>query len=633
MDIDSHKEKLFQEFPPISTSEWEKKIKEDLKGADYEKKLIWKTEEGFDVRPYYRSGDLRELGYLNTVPGEFPYTRGNRIGDNNWCIRQDIREEAIGEANRIAREAVQRGADAIGFPVKEIASHKQMNQLLEGIDISKTGIHFLSSRSYPLTLELFNYEINHRKLDGRTINGSLNFDPVSYLLLHGDFWVSAENNMDEAEYLVNTIRKKIPGFRAITVNGQLFGNSGSTLVQELAFSLASANEYLAGLTEKGIAVDEITPRIQFSFGIGSVYFLEIAKLRAARLLWAFLVDQYKPARKESARMFIHATTSLWNKTVYDPYVNMLRTTTEGMAGAIGNADSMSILPFDSAWRGADDFSRRIALNQQLILKEEANLNQVADPSAGSYFIENLTHSVAAHAWDLFKTIEGKGGMIRCIREGFIQDEIEKSSKKKDVDIARRNTVLIGTNQYPNLSETLPETESASSEAPAEPEKKSIYRKLRPTRGSEAFEKLRMATDRFVAQGNKRPSVFLLETGNLAMRKARAMFVTNFFGCSGYEILNPTGFDNPEEGATAAIESGARLVVICNSDEEYPIVAPAIVAGIKRIKPDAILIVAGYPKETADGLTSAGIDDFIHIRSNLLDTLKKYQEIMGIPDQR
>jgi methylmalonyl-CoA mutase len=559
-------------------------------------------------------------------PGEFPFIRGNRTDGNRWCIRQDIMTESVEEANRFAKNAIGRGADALGFRVKEIDSHRLMNNLLDGIDILETAIHFTASRSYPLTLELFLYEISHRDLDGKKIHGSLNFDPVSFLLLHGDFYVSWENNMDEAEYLVNTVLKRLPSFRAITVNGHLFGDSGATIVQELAFSLASACEYLAALTGKGFSVDRLTPLIQFGFGTESEYFPEIAKLRAARLLWSTLVNQFHPQTKETARMFIHAVTSGWNKTIYDPYVNILRTTAEGMAAAIGNADSLEIRPFDAVYEDPGEFSSRVARNQQLILREEAYLDQVADPGAGSYFIEILTDSIASHAWELFKQVEGKGGMLECIRTGFIQEEIEKSREKKMSDMALRKTVAIGINQYPNPEESLPgcpgipeETDSSS------PETK--YRTIRPYRKSAAFEKLRMETDRFVSDGNKRPSVFLLTMGNLAMRKARAMFTANFFGCAGYTLVDNPGFSSVEEGIKAAAGSGAEIVVICSSDEEYATIAQPLAEGIKKEKPSVIVMVAGHPAGLVETLKAAGVDDFIHVRSNLLETLQNYQGLL------
>jgi methylmalonyl-CoA mutase len=619
--------KLFPEFPPVSTSQWEEKINADLKGGDYEKKLIWKTDEGISVKPYYRSEDLDGLEYLSVLPGEIPFVRGVKKGKNDWIIRQDVYTEDITEANRIALDAVSRGAGAVGLNARGITSHKQMQQLLNGIDITTTGINFISSRSFPLTLELFIYELAHRGLEGVKIEGSLNFDAIGFLLLHGNFYQSMQSNMDEAEYLIRTIVKRLPGFHAITVNGHLFQNAGATLVQELAFSLASGNEYMADLTSKGLPTGTLAESIRFSFGIGSNYFMEIAKLRAARLLWATIVEQYKPENPESARMFIHSTTSLWNKSVYDPYVNLLRTTTEGMSAAIGNTDSMSVLPFDFPYKDESEISRRIARNQQLILKEEANLDKIIDPAAGSYYIESLTNSIAMHAWDLFKLIEDKGGLIECIKSGFIQDEIEKSCRKKDMDIAQRKIVILGTNQYANPLESV----SANIEKPQETlnEELPVYKKLHIYRGARAFEEVRLATENAVANGKKKPSVFLLTIGNAGMRKARATFATNFFGCAGYEILDNAGFKTVEDGVRAALDSKAEIIVLCSSDEEYAAIAPAACKAIRSENKTTMILVAGYPKDLVETLKSEGVDDFIHVRTNVLEFLVNLQKKAGI----
>jgi len=627
MEKKDQNKKLFSEFPPVSTSQWEEKIVADLKGADYEKKLVWKTDEGINVRPYYRAEDLEGIEYLKALPGEKPYVRGVKKENNNWVIRQDIYTTDIEEANRIAIDAVSRGANDIALNVKEITTHKQIQELLKGIDITKTGINFFSSRSYPLTLELFIYEISHRGLEDVRIRGSLNFDAISYLLLNGDFYQSEKSNLDEAEYLIQTIRKKIPGFHALTINGHLFNNAGATLVQELAFSLASANEYMADLTSKGMPAGHVAEAIRFSFGVGSNYFMEIAKLRAARILWTTIVDQYHPENHESSKMFIHSTTSLWNKTVYDPYVNLLRTTTEGMSAAIGNTDSMSVLPFDFPYKDESEISRRIARNQQLILKEEAYLDKIVDPGAGSYYIENLTNSIATHAWELFKVIEEKGGLIECIKTGYIQDEIEKSCRKKDMDIAQRKIIILGTNQYANplesMSLKIEKTQMATNGSPSK------YKKLNIYRGARAFEEVRLATEHAVSIGKKKPSVFLLTMGNPGMRKARATFATNFFGCAGYDIIDNTCFKTVEEGVQAALGSKSEIVVVCSSDEEYASLVPPICNGIKTQNSEVMIIVAGYPKEQVETLKTAGVDDFIHVRTNVLDFLLQLQRKFGI----
>jgi methylmalonyl-CoA mutase len=623
----NERSKLFSGFPPVATSEWEAKILADLKGADYEKKLIWKTDEGFDVRPYYREEDLKDLDYLNSFPGEYPFLRGSGKSGNHWLVRQDFASTDLAEANRLALEAIARGATAIGLNATVVTTREQMQQLLANIDLPGINLNFIASKSYPLTLELLIYEMTGRGTPAADLRGSINFDPLGFLMLNGDFYINWRSNIEEAEYLLNTATRHLPSFRILTVNGHYFQDTGSTLVQEVAFTLASGSEYMAALTDKGFTAGNTGKRFLVSLAAGSNYFLEIAKHRAIRMLWARMMEPYGTGDPGASEVFIHSTTANWNKTLFDPYVNLLRTTTEGMSAALGNADSITILPFDSSFRQPGEFSRRIALNQQMILKEESYLDKVADPSAGSYYIENLTDSLIRHAWNLFLEVEGRGGFIEAFRSGFIQEEIRKSRERKEKDIDQRKMVLIGTNQYPNLLETLSDTpEPVQSRVK---EKAASYPILPPFRGSAAFDEIRLATERYVAKGNPKPSVFLFTMGNLAMLRARAGFATNFFGCAGYEIIDHPGFQTVEEGVVSALASGARILVICSSDPEYPQIVPEICRQI-RAKSQAIqILVAGYPKEQVEALQKAGVDDFIHIRSNLLDMLKKFNTLLGI----
>ncbi|MFZ4740122.1 MAG: methylmalonyl-CoA mutase family protein [Bacteroidales bacterium] len=625
--MDNKDAKLFSEFPQISTQEWEAVINADLKGADYEKKLVWQTLEGIKVKPYYRAEDLENLSYLKTNPNEAPFVRGNKTNNNCWDIRQDIDANDIIKANKVALDAIKRGATSIGLRVKEVKTQADMTALLNGVDVTKVKINFISSRSYPQTLDLFLGYLKANNIDSKQVWGSINFDPSSYLLLHGDYYTTFENNLTEAEYLLHLCEKSLPNFKVITVNGHFFHNAGASLVQELAFTLASANDYLYQLISKGNNIDKLTPTFAFSFAIGSNYFMEIAKIRAARLLWAEIVEQYNPSNEASKQVFIHNTTSMWNKTVYDPYVNMLRSTTEAMSAAIGGADSITILPFDESYKVTDDFSTRIARNQQIILKEESYLDKIADPSAGSYYIENLTNSIASFAWELFKKIEEKGGFAEAVKAEFIQTEIEKTAQIRDLELSSRKTTILGTNQYPNSTETMLDKIQEIEEDITE--KPSKYKRLNIYRGAEPFEELRLATEIYVNEGNKKPAVFLLTYGNLAMRKARATFATNFFGCAGYKIIDNNGFSSAIEGAKAALDSKAEIVVICSSDEEYIEIVPIVASTLKVGNPDINITVAGYPKEQIEEYKALGIDEFIHVKSDVITTLKAYQEFLGI----
>jgi methylmalonyl-CoA mutase len=621
MDDKLKSAKLFSEFPPVTTKQWEEKIIADLKGADYEKKLIWKTTEGINVRPYYRAEDLEQLEYLNVPPSEFPFVRNTKT-NNNWEIRQDIEETNPGRANETAVDAVARGAEGIGFNAKEIYNAEDLKVLLQNIDLTVTSIHFTSAVSFSLLCDLLIHEVEEQKIDASKVKGSFNFDPLTYFLMYAKFYKSAENNFNEAADIIKKIQKSLPGFYTITINGHYFHNAGASIVQELAFGLASANEYLAKLTGEGLIVDEVAPKIQFVFSIGSNYFMEIAKLRAVRLLWAKIVEQYNPKSPDSMKCFIHAVTSEWNKSTYDLYVNMLRNTTEAMSAAIGGCDSMTVNTFDNTIKKPDEFSERNARNTQLVLKKESYLDNVVDPSAGSYYIENLTDSIAEATWKLFLDVEDIGGFIKVAESGFIKTEIEKTCQKRDLDIAMRRQIILGTNQYPNLNESMLDKMTPHADL-------NKLGALKQYRGAGAFEALRLSTEAFENDGHKRPAVFLFTFGHLAMRKAREGFTTNFFGCAGYKIIDNTGFKTVEDGVAAAIKSEADIIVFCSSDDEYIDLVPKACKMLKKSNPDIRLVVAGNPVQLIDILKQSGVDDFIHVRSNLLDTLGKYHVWMGI----
>ncbi|MFP4468404.1 MAG: methylmalonyl-CoA mutase family protein [Bacteroidales bacterium] len=607
---------LFADFPPVSTKEWEDKIQVDLKGADYEKRLIWKSPGGLKIKPYYREEDLENLPHTKVLPGESPYIRGKKIKYNDWIIRQDFETPDPSEANKLALQAIDKGVDAVGFNATEVTAEAEMKTLLNGIDPETIHIHLVHGKSYP---ELLDYLI--AVTGNKKSKGSLNFDPLGYFVLYNKFYGSQEGNFQEARNVIEKAKSKLPGFFVLCVNGQHYHNAGASVVQELAFSLSQGNEYLARLTEMGLSVDDIAKHMQFSFGAGSNYFLEIAKLRVARMLWAQIVKQYKPADEDSEKMQVHVYTSNWNKTLYDPYVNLLRTTTEAMSGSIGGADSMTVEPFDTTYKRPDEFSYRMARNQQIILKTEAYFNKVADPAAGSYYVENLCDSIAKAAWDLFLEIEEKGGFIQYASNGLIRSEVEEVCQKRDMDIAMRKQVFVGTNKYPNTGERkLDKVEPRA--------KLSDLSGLRQYRGTQAFEALRMAVENHANKGFETPRVFMFTYGDPAMRKARASFASNFFGVAGYKIIDNLGFPDIESGVKAAIESGAEIVVLCSSDPEYLEMAPAA-SQIKQQSPDTQVVVAGNPKEAMDELNQAGVDHYVHVRTNVLEALTRYNELLEI----
>ncbi len=615
--------KLFTEFPPVSTEKWEEVINKDLKGADYEKKLVWKTIEGFKVKPYYRAEDLENIEYLDSNPSQFPYTRGKHADNNVWDIRQDIKEKDPTKANAFALDAVKRGATAVGFCAKEITTEEQMGSLLKDLYLTAISIHFNCSKDYLETLKLFVAVAKKNGFDTTQIHGSVNYDMYKHALTHGAFKKGEEGDLKYAADLIAYAKENLPQFRVLTVNGSLFNNAGSNIVQELGFSLAEANELVAKLTDMGCDATEVAKNIVFNFAIGGNYFMEIAKIRAARMLWSKIVEQYKPSCECACKAYINSTSSTWNKSIFDPYVNMLRTTTETMSAAIAGADSISVAPFDVAFKEADDFSYRIARNQQLLLKEESYLDKIVDPAAGSYYIENLTNSIAQYAWEHFLTIEDKKGFAAAIREGYVQDEIAKTAQQRDMDIATRKTTILGTNQYPNLTESMSTKIEKTGKCCCQCEKGTEVKTIEPYRGAEAFEHLRLATEK----SGKRPKVFMLTYGNLAMRRARSGFATNFFGVAGYEIIDNNGFKTVEEGVEAALASKAEIVVLCSSDDEYAEITETACKLLKgKVKS---IVLAGFPKEMVETYKGYGIDEFIHVKTNVLESLTAFQKLMGI----
>ena len=620
-------QKLFAEFPPVSTEQWESVIAVDLKGADYEKKLVWRTAEGFNVRPYYRAENLDGIKYLGSQCGEFPYVRGTGK-DNNWRIVQTIEVGCPKEANAQATVLLTKGVESIGFVIgdKEFSA-ADLDTLLSGISVKNTELVFSGCAT---KAGLFIDKMDKEGVDPETVRASFVLDPiVKKLTLKGT--MACKNGQCKGfENLASLISKgaAYKRIRFVNVSGEIFHNSGSTIVQELAFTLAAGHEYVVKLMEQGLSVDQVAPALRFSMAISSNYFMEIAKFRAARLLWANIMAPYNPSRGCASKMKVHAVTSKWNMTVYDPYVNMLRGTTEAMSAAVSGVHSIEVLPFDTPYEKPTDFSARIARNVQLLLKEESHFNQVCDAAGGSYYIENLTNSIAEQAWNLFRQVEEKGGYIAAFEAGFIQDQVEASAAKKNSNIATRRETLLGTNQFPNFNEVADEaitedvvTGKSTCKCGCASQAADGVRPLKPYRGAMAFEQMRLKVDR----SGKQPKAFMLTCGALAFARARAQFSCNFFACAGIRVQDNTYFKSVEEGVKAALEAKAEIVVICAADDDYATLAPE---AFKLLGDKAIFVVAGAPA-CKEELEAQGIKNFISVRNNVLETLQYYLKELGI----
>ena len=617
----ANKEKLFSEFQAPTTQEWLDKIEVDLKGADFQKRLVWRTNEGFDVQPFYRREDLANLKTPDALPGEFPFVRGNKKDSNEWYVRQNIKVDDPVEANQKALDILNKGVDSIGFRFGgDKVSAEFLETLLKDIRLDIVEVSYRTCPRHALELAqlLVKYFEKHG-YDKEKIVGGVGFDPIDKMLQKGK---DTTPLLEVAPQLVETL-KDYPNLRCIMVHSDTLNNAGAYIVQELGYALAWGNEYLQQLVDAGVDVDTAAKSSKFYMGISENYFMEIAKFRAARLLWAQIVKQYEPKCDCACQMIINATTSTYNQTLFDSYVNLLRSQTEAMSAALGGVHSMVVAPFDGVYEKPTDFSERIARNQQLLIKEESHFDRIVDPSAGSYYIEHLTDALAQEAWKIFLKVEEEGGFLQAVKNGTVQDDINATNVKRHGDAAKRKEFILGTNQFPNFTEKSEGKRALNAACcchGGEQSCEASFKKLETTRLAADFEDLRIHTEE-----SKVPTAFMLTIGNLAMRQARAQFSCNFLACAGYKVIDNLGFKTVEEGVDAALEAKADIVVICSSDDEY---AEYAIPAFKYLNGRAMFVVAGAPA-CMDDLKAAGIENFIHVRCNVLETLKEYNAKLGI----
>lgn len=692
-----------QEFPIPSYEAWRAEAEATLAGAPFDKKLVTQTYEGIAIQPIYRREDLAGIPYLGTEPGQAPYLRGTR-GDNMWDVAQEIPYGLPDIYNQALRNDLERGQTAINITLDQATRHgidpdeamageaalcgvsivtqEDFEDLLGGVDLWRVPL-FLEGGSG--ALPLFALLVAHLGKHGRTdaLRGALEYDPLAELVADGSLPHSLDTAFKQMALVTKWAARNTPYFTTIGVQTHVYHNAGATASQELAFALATGVEYLRQMEKQDIRPEDAAAQMRFGFSISTDFFMAIAKFRAARLLWSRVVTASGGYAK-AARMKIHARTSIWNKSRLDPYVNMLRNTTEAFAAVAGGCDSMHVAAFDEVVRPPDEFSRRVARNTQIILRDECHFEHVIDPAGGSYYVETLTKQLADKAWTIFQEIETAGGMAKALKDGVPQKMVNTVAAKKAEAVAQRRNSVIGVNVYANPKETPLDTcdlefvtrqkkraiyasnhrlspgqaaqtavlarlgEILSTEPGnifdtavaaalkgatlgelsrvirAGDEEKAAVEKLPSRRASEPFEKLRAAVE---AAGKSR--VFLANMGPLRQHKARADFSTSFFQAGGFAIEENTGFQTVSQAADAALKSKARVVIICSTDETYPEIVPALAGLLKASEPKTLVVVAGFPKDHIETFKAAGVDEFIHIRANCYEVLRGIALKLGI----
>ncbi len=620
MKEEKSNENLFSEFPKITKDEWKEKTLTDLQGSNFDKKLVWKTLEGFDLQPYYTSEDINDLDYLRKFECSALNMEDGSQGPRYWVNREKIVVKNVDAANQDAIKALNSGADGLIFDLSE-NERIDIRKLLNNILPLHCSVSFIADRNAAkLIKEYFTYK-SESHIETSHLFGSINFDPIKNLTLNGKIAADGFKVLKEIIEVTDIADR----FCGLTVNSSQFQNSGSNIVQELAFTLNVAVEYIDKLGELGIEPEKVIRNMEFSMSVGTDYFKEIAKLRALRVLFFKIAESYGLSNYDPGALQIHSTSSLWTKTVYDPYVNMLRNTTEAMSAVLGGCNSLTISPYNENFETPTELSKRIARNVSNILKEESYFDKVVDPSAGSYYIENVTNELVKSTWKLFTEIELSGGYISNFLSGTIQSKIKASRATRLNLVSQRREIFVGTNQYPNTNEQVDPDNIRNTIAEI-----GDIEVLKSENGAKELETLRLATDGFSKKIGKRPKAYLALIGdNLAMRTARAQFSSGFIGCGGFEIIDGTVTQTTEKAISNALEQNAEITVICGSDEDYAKIGIEFVEKFRSTNKEGILVIAGYPKDSLEDLSKAGVDSFIHMKTDLISTLKSFQQKLNI----
>ena len=579
-------ESLLSEFPSVSTEQWERIIRENVKGAEYVSEMIWHPEEGLAVKPYYRAEDLAGLHFLDAAPGDFPYVRTAR-STGDWRIREEFDIADPDEANRSACNAVAVGAEEIAFHRPKMESCSDIALLLANLNEIPVHCAGLGRASVELLIERLK-----KRPHGAAVSTDL-------------------DSLADLDHSAEIVRNAPTGLRPFVIHADEFQERAAGAIEEVGFALSAGVDLVAAMQERGLGIDRVAGSLSFSFATGPEFFVQIAKLRAFRVVWAKAVESFDGTHPAGVTQ-IHARTANWNKTIYDPHVNILRATTEVISAILGGADSVSCAPFDECYKHPDENSRRLARNTQIVLKQEALLSRVADPLGGAYVIEVLTNSIASKAWKLFQELEASGGYQEARAAGVIASVLDRrrSSREQAVDFRRR--VLTGTNRFADASEkALGRIDQALiSSVP---------------RAAKAFEVLRLRTEQFIRRTGNQPRILLAEIGDVKMRSARSQFAADFLACAGL----PTTIRQFKE-AEQIVDSGAALIVLCSSDAEYLPIVEKLIPVLKDRSAGANIVIAGNP-DTAEQLRNLGVADFIHLRSNVVEVLSGIQRLIGIRD--
>jgi methylmalonyl-CoA mutase len=698
---------LRDDFPPVSYDDWRPLAEADLQGASFEQKLVTHTYEGLDIQPVYTRRDRPGEGDPDGFPGLPPFVRGARpLGAvaTGWDLRQEhahpdlsITNQAIlddlqgGVTSLLLRldTAARSGRDPDDPAAAEVAGRDglmiyhtdDLDRALAGVQLPLIGVTLEAGAAFLPAAAVLAALWRRRGVTPDQARGAFNADPLAVLVRDGQLPVSPETALAHLAELAAWTAQHYPHVTAVRVGTAPYHHAGATAAQDIAIGLATAVEYLRAMTAGEISaarldIDSAARQILFSISVGTHHFLAIAKLRAARRLWARVAEACGGS-PGAAAMRLHARVSKRVLTLRDPYGNLLRNTVACFAAGLGGAEAITSVPLDAVAGLPDSFSRRIARNTLLILQEEGHLHRVIDPPGGSWYLDWLTDRVAEKAWGIFQEIERGGGMLRAIQNGWVARQIDSAFAPRAKDLARRKEGITGVSEFPDIGESpvtrpAPDLDTLRAAAvrrvmtarfngdPAAGQRRSVSGSpahlvelasagasigqlaralgfhaepttrvpLTPHPFAQPFEELRSASDAWQAKHGKRPRVFLANMGPVAHHTARAIYAKNFFEAGGFEVIGPGGFHDAEAAAQAFSRSGATVAVICSSDKLYPEVVPQVASKLKAAGARSV-VLAGNPGANEVAWRAAGVDRFIFIKCDVLATLRDMLREEGV----
>ena len=701
---------LFDDFKTVTYEEWKTAAEKALKGAPFDSRMMTKTYEEITLKPIYRQEELGEGIFADSMPGGMPFVRSSKVDGyikEPWAIAQECNQAEAKEVNAVLKNEMKRGLNTVHLHLDTASIHgldpdiakkeqifdkgvsvsslKDIEDIFDGIDIKSAPVRIHCGESAVPVLALIAACVENQKKSSKKINGTIAADPVGMLVKNGSVGTSLKALYDQMGATIKWADKNAPSTRTVLVDVSCYHDSGANAVQELAFAVATAVEYAKQMMQRGIAFEVFAKHLQFGISLGANMFMELAKVRALRFVWSQVCAAYG-TESDSCAANIHARTSYFTKTIYDPYVNLLRTTTESFAGAVGGVDSMHVGPLDELARRGDEFSRRISRNTQIMLQKECNLLQPIDPSGGSWYIETITEDIARRAWELFGKVETAGGIVSALEKELPQKEADKTYAARVANLSKRKNVIVGTNSYANLGEKLLEVETApdtkhvearikeisdykkKQDANAKKELASVKNKadeetvlaaikaaksgstvgeiyialkeegvnapvIKPLairRNSEIFEDLRQKTEKYVEKTGDNVRIFSANMGPIPQHKARADFSRGFFEVGAFQVIGNDGFKTVEEAAEAAAKEKADVVVICSTDKTYPELVPPLAKLLKKkIKGVKVFLAGQAPEDMKPIYMEAGVDDFVFMGADCYKILSELQARKGM----